>query len=215
MRKPDEVFLLYTHCMNNTVLFIDGENFLHKIEDVLKKEKVNIKKGDIAKIDLNFLISKVLGKYKLTRKIFYAAKLYYHPKTKDKSIELILFHRYLKTNLQKQGFEFLVTGNVRGQEVTVDHKTKIIFREKGVDVKIAVDLIVMAIDKKIKTAIICSSDSDLQPAVQELRKRGVKVIYLGFSFQPNKGLMYTTNETILFRDSEIIDACRISCANFF
>src|SRR5690606_936121 len=139
-----------------------------------------------------------------TRKIFYASKLIYHPKTKDKSNKLISFQRYLKTNLQKQGFEFIIAGKVRGQEVTIDNKTKVIFKEKGVDVKIAVDLVSMSADKTIKTAILCSSDSDLQPAVQEVKKRGVKVIYLGFGFQPNKGLMYTTNETILFRNSEII-----------
>lgn len=38
MRKPDEVFC-YTYYMSDTVLFIDGENFLHKVEDVLKKKK--------------------------------------------------------------------------------------------------------------------------------------------------------------------------------
>jgi len=195
--------------MENIVLFIDGENFLHKVEDVFRKEKINIKKGEIAKININFLLNIALEKYKITRKIFYAAKLHYNPKTKDKSLELILSQRYLKSNLQKQGFEFLIAGNVRGQEVTVDGKTKIIFREKGVDVKIAVDLVAMAADKKIKTAIICSSDSDLQPAVQELRTRGVEVVYLGFGFQPNKGLIYTTNETILFRNAEILKALNI------
>ncbi len=84
-----------------------------------------------------------------------------------------------------------------------------IFREKGVDVKIAVDLVAFSADKIIKTAILCSSDSDLQPAVQEARKRGVKVIYLGFQFQPNKGLTYTTNGTVLFRNSEILKACGV------
>jgi len=209
MRKPGEVFLLYLNSMNETILFIDGENFLHKVEDVLKKEDAKIKKGDLSKINLNFLLKKTLEKYKVTRKIFYAAKLHFHQKTKKKSVELILFQRYLKTNLQKQGFEFLIAGNVRGQEVTVDGKTKVIFREKGVDVKIAVDLVAMSADKVIKTAILCSSDSDLQPAVEEARKRGVEVVYLGFGLQPNKGLMYTTNTTVLFRNSEILKACGI------
>ena len=193
--------------MNDTILFIDGENFLHKVEDVLKKEKVKIKKEDLSKININYLLNKALEKFKITRKIFYVAKLHFHPKTKGKSIELILFQRYLKTSLQKQGFEFLITGNVRGQEVVVNHKTKIIFREKGVDVKIAVDLVSLACDKILKTAILCSSDSDLQPAVQEARKRNVEMIYLGFEFQPNKGLTYTTDRTILFRNSEILEAC--------
>lgn len=126
--------------MDKAVLFIDGENFLHKVKDVLKKEDIRIKKNDLSKINLNFL-------------------------------------------LEKQGFEFLIAGNVRGQKVTVDGKTKIIFREKGVDVKIAVDLVSMAADKIIKTAILCSSDSDLQ--------------------------LYTTDATVVFRDAEILKACGI------
>jgi len=195
--------------MDTTVLFIVGENFIHKVEDVLKKEDVKIKGKSLSKINLNFLLEKTLEKYKVSRKIFYVAKLHFHPKTKEKSIKLILFQRYLKTNLEKQGFEFLIAGNVRAQEIKVDHKTKLIFREKGVDVKIAVDLVSMAADRLLKTAILCSSDSDLQPAVQEARKRNVEVIYLGFEFQPNKGLTYTTDHTILFRNSEILKACGI------
>ena len=195
--------------MNNVVLFVDGENFLNKISDVLKKENVKVKKGGLSKINFNFLLKSVLSKYKIKRKIFYAAKLHLHPKTKEKSAELILFQRSLKTNLQKQGFEFMLAGNVRGQEVVVSEKTKIIFREKGVDVKIAVDLVSMSADKVIDTAILCSSDSDLQPAVDEVKKRGVEIIYLGFGFQPNKGLMYTTDATVLFRDEEILKALQI------
>jgi hypothetical protein len=40
MRKPDEVFLCYTVYMDNTYLFIDGENFLFKIEDALIQEGI-------------------------------------------------------------------------------------------------------------------------------------------------------------------------------
>ena len=123
--------------MNQTILFIDGENFLHKVKEVLIERKINLNKIDLSKFDFNFLLSKSLENYKISRKIFYAAKLHYHQETKDKSIKLILFQRYLKTNLEKQGFEFLIAGNVRSQRVG----NKVIFREKGVDVKIAVDLV--------------------------------------------------------------------------
>jgi len=195
--------------MNQTILFIDGENFLHKVEEVLKKERVELKKINLTKISLNFLLKKTLKTYKMSRKIIYVAKLHFHKDTENKSIELIQFQRYLKTNLEKQGFDFLIAGNVRAQTVQLDHKTKIIFREKGVDVKIAVDLVSFAADKILKTAILCSSDSDLQPAVKEVRRRNVEVIYLGFEINPNKGLSYTSNRTILFRNSEILEACGV------
>ena len=82
-------------------------------------------------------------------------------------------------------------------------KGKLLFKEKGVDVRLAVDAISMAADKKIKTAIICSSDSDMQPVVAELQRRKVRVIYLGFHLQPNRGLSYTCDETVLIRKNEL------------
>jgi len=145
----------------------------------------------------------------LDKKNYYAAKLHEYPEYPnllEVSKELILRQRVLKTNLEKQGFNFVLTGNVRAQEIDVNGKKKIIFKEKGVDVKIAVDLVSHACDKLVKTAYLCSSDSDLQPAIKEIKNRGVKVIYVGFEILPNKGLTYTTNGTILLRNSEVLDS---------
>lgn len=58
-------------------------------------------------------------------------------------------------------------------------------------------------DKLVEEILLCSSDSDLQPAITETTKRGVPVIYVGFGANPNKGLTYTTKETILIRDAEV------------
>jgi len=56
-------------------------------------------------------------------------------------------------------------------------------REKGIDVKIATDLIVGAVDDKYDIAVIVSSDTDLVPAIDWVRKRKQKTIqYVGFSF---------------------------------
>lgn len=191
--------------MLQTILFIDGENFLHKIDDVLKEKSIRRKTIEIAKIDFNLLFSTPLEDFKIDRKIFYAAKLTIHPDTPKKSKELIKLQRKLRNNLINQGFEFIIAGKVRGQKVG----DKIIFKEKGVDVQIAVDLVSLACDKKLDKAILCSSDSDLQPAIKEVRNRNVEVTYLGFEVKPNKGLMYTTNRMALFRNAEILEACGI------
>lgn len=190
--------------MPKCVLFIDGENFLHKVEEVLKKENINKKKTDLAFINLSKLLKEPLKGLTVTRKIFYVSRIRYNEETKKKSLELISFQRKLRNNLVSCGFEFIIAGNVRSQKVN----GKIFFREKGVDVKIAVDLVALACDKKLETAILCSSDSDLQPAIFELKKRKTEVIYLGFEANPNKGLSYTTNRTILIRDHEVIEACK-------
>lgn len=185
-------------------LFIDGENFLHKIEEVLEREGIAKVKEDIAAINLNRLLESPLKGIKLNKKIFYVSRLHYHPDTKKKSQELITTQRKLRNNLVNLGYEFIIAGNVRAQKIN----GKIIFREKGVDVKIAVDLVSFACDKRLQTAVLCSSDSDLQPAIAELKKRKIEVIYLGFESSPNKGLTYTTDRTILLRNSEIIDVLK-------
>lgn len=187
--------------MFKTILFIDGENFLHKIEDVLKKESGS-KFTETVNLDFNKLFLNPLKGLDISRKIFYAAKLHFNPETPKKSQEFIRTQRKLINNLKNQKFEFVMAGNVRGQKIG----TSMVFREKGVDVKIAVDLVSLACDGKLKTAILCSSDSDLQPAIAEVRRRGVEIIYLGFEISPNKGLTFTTNRTILLRNSEIIEA---------
>lgn len=186
-----------------THLFVDGENFIYKIEDSLKSQGISKSSADIVNLDLNKLLSLALPEYVLEKKNFYSAKLQLVPETIVKSRKLILEQRILKTNLEKQGFEFVLAGKVMPQVVKIEGKTKTIFKEKGVDVRIAVDLVSLSCDGEIKTAIICSSDSDLQPAIAEARKRGVEIIYLGFENAPNKGLTYTANKTVLFRNSEI------------
>jgi len=60
-----------------------------------------------------------------------------------------------------------------------------VFHEKGVDVQLAVDLLVGAYENKYDTAIIISSDTDLLPAIKKIKMLNKKVIYVGFSFQPS------------------------------
>jgi len=108
--------------------------------------------------------------------------------------------RRLKTHLEASGFEVVLAGQVRGQGEG-RHK---VFKEKGVDVRIAVDMVAGACDGGASELIVASSDSDLQPAIHEVTKRGVRCVYLGFELNPNKGLTYTTGRAILIRNAEVL-----------
>ncbi len=186
-----------------TILFIDGRNFISSIRDINPNEKEDI---DFSIYNFQGLIDKVLTGINIDRKIFYFGKLLKHPETLKKSEELIENQRKLKTHLENQGFEVVLAGRVRGHIEKCPKGHEILtFKEKGVDVRIATEMITLACNKELKTAIIGSSDSDLQPAIKELKKRGVERIYLGFENSPNKGLTFTTNRTILIRNSEIVE----------
>jgi uncharacterized LabA/DUF88 family protein len=184
------------------ILIIDGENFKGKIRAVFKENGKN--KPVWHEYNFKGLLEKVLEGTGIKKKIFYFARIKEHEQSKEKSKGLIEEQRLLKTHLEKQGFEVILSGRVRGQmEDGQNGKKILVFKEKGVDVKIAVDMVCLACDKKTKEIILASSDSDLQPAIKEIRARNVNCVYLGFESQPNKGLSYSTNRTILIRNSEV------------
>lgn len=162
------------------------------------------RKFDPLLLDCRQLFDSALGELKLDEQWFYAAKIRRHPDSVKQSERLIEKQRQLKTLLDRQGFKTIIAGSVRGNYATDGRGKKIlVFKEKGVDVHLAVDAVDLAGDKAIGTAVICSSDSDLQPAITKLKRRGVEVIYVGFESLQNRGLTYTCDRTLLFRDAEL------------
>ncbi len=186
------------------LLLIDGENFKGKIRSVYKSMNKNKPKWHL--YDFKGLLDKVLGENEFETPVFYIAKITEHKDSIEKSKQLIEEQRLLKTHLEKQGFTVITAGQVRGQtEEGVRGKQMLIFKEKGVDVRIAVDMVSAACDGKAKEIFLASSDSDLQPAIKAVRNRGLQCIYVGFETAPNKGMTFTTNRTILIRNSEILE----------
>lgn len=186
------------------ILLIDGENFKGKIKGIYRE--VNKPKPVWSEYDFKGLLDKVLSGLTIDRGVFYFARVKEHEDSRDKSKRLIEEQRFLKDHLEKLGFEVILSGRVRGQwEEGHDGKKTLVFKEKGVDVKIAVDMVSQSYNKRVDEIILGSSDSDLQPAIKEVRDRGVGCVYLGFETQPNKGLSYTTNRTLLIRNSEIFE----------
>lgn len=76
------------------------------------------------------------------------------------------------------------------------------FREKGIDVKIATDLVAAAIDNKYDSAILVSSDTDLVPMIDWVRFRLKKKIeYVGFSIsdKSNNGANVRPTQSLISR----------------
>lgn len=193
-----------------TVLFIDGENFLFPIAKVLKAKGLIHHKSDIKKYSIKSLIESALKEIAIDTTKFYAGKINIptsYPDLIQKSHVLAESQRRLKRSLMNQGVEFVTAGNVRLQDTKqVGNRLVGVFKEKGTDVRMAVDMLSMACDGVLETAILLSSDSDTQPAVKELKRRDVTVIYVGFANKVNAGLSQTTDKTILIRETEVVDA---------
>jgi uncharacterized LabA/DUF88 family protein len=65
-----------------------------------------------------------------------------------------------------------------------------LYKEKGVDVRMALDIYKLANDNLYDKALIISSDSDLIPAIELVKMTGDKMVeYIGFSNRPCLELM--------------------------
>lgn len=111
----------------------------------------------------------------------------------------------LRTRLENIKIDFHVVDYKAIQKKGISEINLIRYREKGIDVKIATDLIVGAIDKRYDTAVIVSSDADLIPAVDWIRKKtNKKIEYIGFSIpDPKNEKNNTKPTTALIENSDI------------
>lgn len=95
----------------------------------------------------------------------------------------------IKVDTRVQEYEEL-----RRAKISTLHVARL--HEKGIDVKMATDLIVGAVDNKYDTAIVISSDTDIVPAIDWVRIRMKKrVEYVGFSIPDRRGDEYASKPT--------------------
>lgn len=191
-----------------TIIYIDGENFLHRVEEVLKDTKTIVKKEDITQLNVLELFKQILPEYKSPEIRYYGTRV----RIGDADDKEILKHaqtivesqRRLKRSLTDQGVIFITAGSLKVREVHCNNckKTTLVFKEKGVDVRIAVDIIQDA--RPGVKQVIVSSDSDLLPALKVARySKKSKLIYVHHAEQPNFAMIKVSNESRVFTPTQI------------
>ena len=78
-----------------------------------------------------------------------------------------------------------------------------VYHEKGVDVKIATDLLVGAYENLYDDAIVISSDTDLLPAMQKVKEKKKMAEYVGFGHQPTLALQTAATRSRLLLIEEL------------
>lgn len=157
--------------VERVAVFIDGSNLYR-----------NLKSNNCSSMKFNFL--KLIKSFVKNRKL--VASNYYIGQIKDKKDNHKTHKLY---QLQQVLFEKL---RAFGIQIITGHIQKIgnVYNEKGVDVKIAVDLVAGCYENKFDTAILVSSDTDLIPAIKKVRGQQKKMEVVGFKNKPIFGLIY-------------------------
>ncbi len=170
---------------NRIFIVIDGSNFYHRLKELKLK--------NLLSIDYEKFTQFLVGKRNLVVRKYYIAPIreeFNNPKSK----ELMIGQQKLLGKLQKQGWQIGF-----GHMLKADN----IYHEKGVDVLMAIDLLVGAYENLYDTAILVSSDTDLIPVLTKVRSMKKKVEYIGFSHKPSYGLITHSDIRRLLTEEDI------------
>lgn len=168
-------------------VYIDGGNTYRSLK------MINAFDG-IKRFSYTDFIDSIVGERTLVSKRYYIGILKNHDNT-PKSQQMLRSQQKHLEGLRADGFE------VKNGKIMYDQGA---IREKGVDVKIAIDLVVGAVDDLYDTAIILSSDTDLIPAVKYIKNaKNKKVEYISFGQRISIAMIKECSNTRTFSDTDI------------
>lgn len=171
-------------------VFIDGSNLYFKMRSLIPN------KMDFIRYRYRELATSLIGSdEQLVYVGYYVGVVRDTKRTKnhEKTLELVKNQQKLFEQLRHQRIDI-----VKGYLLERDGR----YFEKGVDVRLAVDIVRMAQARKYDTAIVISSDTDLIPAMQQAQVHKREVMHVGFEHQPSLALIRYADRSRLLRRSD-------------
>lgn len=180
--------------IKRAIIFIDGNNFYYKMKEMTSGMPEILKLLDF---QYSLFSKNLVKENELIEIRYYIGAVRRQPNgDKNRSEKLYSDQQKLIGKLQQQNIS-VVLGNL------IQHPDKT-FHEKGVDVRIAVEMIRFARENKYDIAYLLSSDTDLVPAVEEVRSFNKEVTYTGIAKGQSFGLTKVSNNTILLRKEDFL-----------
>lgn len=175
-----------TETKERVAIYFDGSNTYNKLKTLGLPEEDK-------RFDFSAFVAHIVGERKLISKRYYVGIVRNHDGS-EKGEKLVRKQQQFLETLRSAGFE------VKPGKIMYDGGR---IREKGVDVKLAVDLVIGAADDLYDTAVVVSSDTDLIPAIKYLRYKKKNVEYVGFAGDPSLGMIKECNTQRLFSREDL------------
>ncbi len=166
------------------LILIDGSNFYFKLKD--------LKLHNLLSFNFTKFVNFLTHSSKNTDICYYVGRI--KQDSTEKTDKLFNAQQKLIGNLKKHKIRFSLGYLLKSGDV---------FHEKGVDVQIAVDMVVAAYEQKFDKILVVSSDTDLAPAIKKAREKGKVVKYVGFSHMPSVAMVSFCTESVLLTKEDI------------
>jgi uncharacterized LabA/DUF88 family protein len=166
------------------IILIDGSNFYFKLKDLRFHNLLNFNFTEFIKL--------ISHSDKVVSVNYYVGGIK-QDKTKHTG-KLFNDQQKLLSQLRKHSIKYTL-----GYLMKTNGK----FHEKGVDIQMAVDMLVSSYEGQCSKIIIVSSDTDLLPAIKKVKEIGKIVEYVGFSHKPSIAMVSNCSESKLLTKDEI------------
>ena len=168
-------------------VYIDGGNFFK----YLRSPAAAFPKG--TKFDYSGFVNYLVNNRALVSKRYYIG-ITRNVDGTEKSEEIVRAQQNFLAVLSNDGFA------IKRGRIMYDGNR---IREKGTDVKIAIDMVVGAASNFYDVAILASSDTDLIPAIKYLKFCGKRFEYVGFEHTPSYGMDKLADVSILLAQKDL------------
>ncbi|TSC58267.1 MAG: hypothetical protein Greene041619_698 [Candidatus Peregrinibacteria bacterium Greene0416_19] len=184
--------------LKRAVIFVDGSNWYHKLRKLLNVNTVagGAETKPPVDFDLRGFAQNLIAPDTLVEIRYYIGKV--------RRVKGDAKSEAMYANQQR------LIGFLQQQKVTIGFGHLInypdgSFHEKGVDILLAVEMIRLVLEKKYDVAYLVSSDTDLVPAVDECKRLGGEVVYVGSSLHGQSfGLTKVCKKTILLQPKDVL-----------
>ena len=167
------------------IVLIDGSNFYFKLKD--------LKLQNLLDFDFTSFATKLADGYRIAHATYYVGKV--RTDGTEHTQRLFNNQRKLFAYLKKHAFSYSL-----GYLLKSDGR----MHEKGVDVNIAVDILVATYENLCDRIIVVSSDTDLLPAIKKAKEKGKIVEYVGFSHKVSVALVANCSATTLLKREDLL-----------
>ena len=192
-------------------VYIDGENFRKGVTRVLLEQAVVRNSRDMKDYDLSGLLRDILETQNFSAS-YYASKIKlpngYQPSGELKA-HLATIKEYTRQwvpALIRQHIVYVKAGYLKvtpSKECRKCHSSQDILQEKGVDVRLASDMLQDAYTTPTDTLVVFSSDSDLAPAMKKIADHGKTVVYVCFADSVNRSMVATASQTLTISPAKV------------
>jgi glutaredoxin len=196
------------------LLIVDGENFRHQIARVLAHHGKVRDNNDFFEFDFVGFCRHALHRQDVD--IIYVTTRIKHPHFEiPESLhqlidEIANSHGRWVEHLTEQGVNVVTAGNLKVKESNACYhcgKRTQTLQEKGVDVRVATELL-LAAQRQVPEIVLGSSDSDMIPALDAARGLGAATKYVCHHDELNEHIQAAVSDVMTFDDGDVMQFFR-------